>query len=39
VYKSTNNPTMDCPDVSGELLIVFKCSVLSFGTEIKFHHE
>jgi hypothetical protein len=27
---------MDCPDVSGELLIVFNCS---FGMEINFHRK
>jgi hypothetical protein len=28
--KWTDSLTMDCPDVFGELLIVFNCSVLSF---------
>jgi hypothetical protein len=39
VCKWTDSPTMDFPDVFGELLIVFNCGVFSFGMEINFHHE
>jgi hypothetical protein len=34
-----HNATTDCPNVSGELPVVFNYNVLSFGTEINFHCE
>jgi hypothetical protein len=34
--KWADSPTMDCPDVFGELLILFNCSV---GVEINIHLE